>query len=171
MGNLIELGKTVKAMRTIKKMTLKELSNISEISYSQIAKIEKGIHTPTRETVVKLASGLSINQDILLDLAGYKKIVDKTNIETRKDSIENLMKYQSFIEYNFTCQICGAAAPTTQITTDFIVPQKFGGTFDIKNMIVLCNNCKDARNELIDKVGIEKDYIYNSKKNKHLNLP
>jgi transcriptional regulator with XRE-family HTH domain len=158
----IELGLTIKSLRKKNRITLKELSEKSGISFSQIAKIEKGIHTPSKETLKKLAKGLSYNELILWDIAGYK--VEPNEISNGRNKVDNLTKYLTFLKYDLTCQICGGKAPDVSIDVDHITPLNLNGKNEIENLIVLCKDCLLGRKELIEKEGIENDYFYKTEK-------
>ncbi|NUH86388.1 helix-turn-helix domain-containing protein [Bacillus firmus] len=155
-------GTTIRQLRKDQKMTLKELSEKSGISFSQIAKIEKSIHTPPRDTVIKLARGLSTDENTLLSMVGFNPTVNKGPIDgPTEDRMVNI--YKTFMKYKFTCQICGSKAPKTQITIDTIIPIKKGGSFHEDNLIVLCANCHLAREAFIRKDGLENDIFFRKK--------
>jgi transcriptional regulator with XRE-family HTH domain len=154
------LGEYLKKMRKEKKLTLKELSKLSGVSYSQISKIESNIHKPTVDTLVRLSNALSIDVDQLLQ---YKEsyVADR-----REKDIDVDKKYSILIKYNRTCQMCGAKAPSVEINISHIKPPEFGGEDTNDNLIPLCKNCYTSRKSLIKKNGIMNDYIYNQfKKN------
>jgi transcriptional regulator with XRE-family HTH domain len=85
-----KLGDYIKLKREEKDLSLRDLSEISGISHSYIAKIErndKNIH-PTVETLTRLAEGLNISLNLLLEQAGY---LDQTNKEL-------VVEYQQYTE-------------------------------------------------------------------------
>ncbi|POR19699.1 hypothetical protein BWK58_14290 [Flavobacterium columnare] len=57
---LIEFGKSLKKLREEKSMSQEELANISEVSISQMTRIECGKINPTICTIKSLAKGLGI---------------------------------------------------------------------------------------------------------------
>ncbi|WP_299095425.1 helix-turn-helix domain-containing protein [uncultured Metabacillus sp.] len=151
------LGTIVRALRKEKKLTLKELGNLSGVSFSQIAKIERGEHIPSRKTTKKIADALCYEQEKLLKLAGY--IPDyKKELE-----ISPIDRYKALLKYNGTCQICGAQAPNIPIEVTHINPKTNDGSFNSNNLITLCSNCLIAREQLIKEEGIEKDLLTKNK--------
>lgn len=68
----MEFGKHLKRLRESKGYSIRQLSIKSGVSFGQISKIEQGTRgTPKPETIEKLAKGLGISYDYLMELAGY----------------------------------------------------------------------------------------------------
>lgn len=66
------LGDFIKEARTRRRLTLRDLAEISGISYSQLSKIERGLaKKPTEESLDNLAYALNVDKDELYALAGY----------------------------------------------------------------------------------------------------
>lgn len=72
------IGSVLKEARLQKGISLRELSDQIGISHAYVNKLEKGINpqtgrevTPTMDTIVKIANGLSIPVKELLDQCGY----------------------------------------------------------------------------------------------------
>lgn len=57
---LISFGKHLKQIRENSKISLRKLDQLSEVDYSQIHKIEKGISAPSLTTLNALAKALKI---------------------------------------------------------------------------------------------------------------
>jgi transcriptional regulator with XRE-family HTH domain len=153
------LGEYLKKLRKEKKLTLKELSKSSGVSYSQISKIESNVHKPTVETLIKLSNALSIDLDELLQYKeSYVTVKSENEIDVDK-------KYSILIKYNRTCQMCGAKAPNVELNISYITPPEIGGENTNDNLIPLCKNCYTSRKSLIKENGIINDYIYNQYKN------
>lgn len=57
----LDLAQRVKGLRTRAKMTLKELSTRSGVSTSALSKLENGQLSPTYESIIRLARGLSVD--------------------------------------------------------------------------------------------------------------
>ena len=70
-SDLKVLGETIKAQREEKKLTLREFAKRTNISFSQLSKIERGEHRPTRETLNKLANYIDTHKVKLYLMAGY----------------------------------------------------------------------------------------------------
>jgi transcriptional regulator with XRE-family HTH domain len=60
------LGKTLRHVRTRKKMTVMKLAMVSGVSHSQINNIEKGKTNPTIQTIVQLSEALELQPGFLL---------------------------------------------------------------------------------------------------------
>lgn len=68
----MDFGKHLKRLRESKGYSLRQLSYKSGVSFGQISKIEQGTRgTPKPETIEKLAKGLGVSYDYLMELAGY----------------------------------------------------------------------------------------------------
>ncbi|MDG4652790.1 helix-turn-helix domain-containing protein [Chryseobacterium arthrosphaerae] len=64
---LKSFGKRIEALRTEKKLSLRQLSQNCDIDYSDISKIEKGLRNIQMSTVLELAKGLDITIKELFD--------------------------------------------------------------------------------------------------------
>ena len=62
MAYTINVGKKLKTIRHEKELTLRELSQQSSVSHTQISDIERGLTSPTIKTLLKLMSAL--RQDV-----------------------------------------------------------------------------------------------------------
>jgi transcriptional regulator with XRE-family HTH domain len=67
----INLGRLLKQRRLMRQMTLRELTGISGISSSHLARIEKGQRFPSASVLRKLAGPLGFEESELFSLAGY----------------------------------------------------------------------------------------------------
>jgi transcriptional regulator with XRE-family HTH domain len=143
----------VRKTRKQKNLTLIELSELSGISNGQLSKIERGIHHPSRETIKKLSHALDVDEETLLNFAGYKPI----SVNYYNFSFE--VRYNTLTKYKGTCQICGDKAPHSIIDVAHIIPQNYGGTDTADNLVTLCSKCNEAREKLIQKQGIKDDYL------------
>jgi FixJ family two-component response regulator len=65
-----ELGRQMRLARTERGWTLKDLSESSGISVSQLSSIERGAHLPSLESLVAIASALNQKPSAWLDAAG-----------------------------------------------------------------------------------------------------
>lgn len=70
-SNLQLLGETINKERERLRCTLREFAKLTGVSYSQLSKIERGEHRPTRETLAKIEKVLKIDVALLYQLAGY----------------------------------------------------------------------------------------------------
>ncbi|GAB4515719.1 MAG: hypothetical protein Tsb0013_20290 [Phycisphaerales bacterium] len=66
-----ELGRRIRLARTEKGWTLKELSEASGVSVSQLSSIERGAHLPSLESLLSVAGALDDAPSRWLDAAGF----------------------------------------------------------------------------------------------------
>ncbi|KAA0789667.1 helix-turn-helix domain-containing protein [Bacillus thuringiensis] len=59
-------GSYIKELRTSKKLTQKQLAELSQISESMVSKIELGVKSAKIETLKKIANALSTTMDDLV---------------------------------------------------------------------------------------------------------
>ncbi|MNC36547.1 HTH-type transcriptional repressor RghR [compost metagenome] len=69
MGN--QFGEYIRLTRSMRGYTLRELAEKSDISFSQLSKIERGESAPSPATVEKIAYAFNENKYELLTIAGY----------------------------------------------------------------------------------------------------
>ncbi|MBL8747274.1 MAG: response regulator [Phycisphaerae bacterium] len=67
----VELGKQIRLTRAERAWTLKELSEASNVSVSQLSSIERGAHLPSLESLVAIASALNATPSEWLRSAGF----------------------------------------------------------------------------------------------------
>lgn len=66
-----ELGRQIRLARTGRAWTLKELSEESGVSVSQLSSIERGAHLPSIESLLSIATALNEKPSTWLDSAGF----------------------------------------------------------------------------------------------------
>lgn len=66
-----EFGEYIKSARKERNMTLVEMSQAADISFSQLSKIERGQSVPTKAKVESIAEALGLDTQALLLMAGY----------------------------------------------------------------------------------------------------
>jgi len=66
-----ELGRQIKLARTEKAWTLKELSESSGVSVSQLSSIERGAHLPSLESLITIATALEASASEWLKAGGF----------------------------------------------------------------------------------------------------
>lgn len=66
-----ELGRQIRLARTERGWTLRELSNASAVSVSQLSSIERGTHLPSIESLVAIAGALRCTPSAWLSAAGF----------------------------------------------------------------------------------------------------
>lgn len=66
-----ELGRQIRLARTDRSWTLKELSESSGVSVSQLSSIERGTHLPSLESLLSIAQALGRQPSKWMDAAGF----------------------------------------------------------------------------------------------------
>ncbi|RMH12790.1 MAG: response regulator [Planctomycetota bacterium] len=66
-----ELGRQIRLARTERSWTLKELSELSGVSVSQLSSIERGTHLPSLESLLAVAQALGRHPSSWLESAGF----------------------------------------------------------------------------------------------------
>lgn len=66
-----KFGSIIKRARLEKDLSLRALAELAGIDFSYISRLEKGSHTPSRDTVIKIAKALDIPVNELMIAAGY----------------------------------------------------------------------------------------------------
>lgn len=66
-----ELGRHIRLARTERSWTLKELSEASGVSVSQLSSIERGAHLPSLESLLAVANALECQPSLWLRAAGF----------------------------------------------------------------------------------------------------
>lgn len=66
-----ELGRQIRLARTERSWTLKELSESSGVSVSQLSSIERGTHLPSIESLLAIASALGRQPSVWMGAAGF----------------------------------------------------------------------------------------------------
>lgn len=62
----IKIGKRIRAVRTQLGISLEDLGELSEISWTNIGKIERGDSSPTAESLVRIATALEVDPGMFL---------------------------------------------------------------------------------------------------------
>jgi len=76
MANAVIIGNTLAELRTNKGLTQEQLSGLAALDRTHYSKIERGLRSPTIETLFKIAHALGMKPHEVIKL-----IEDKINIE------------------------------------------------------------------------------------------
>lgn len=149
------INELIKEYRNKNRLSLRDLSAKTGISYSQLSKIERGESKPSNETVLKILDIL----DVELTSKELNDLIDVSKYFKSKNEIK---RYEVLSRDYFTCQLCGAKAPNIPVDIDQIFPDKSGDKNEdhIDNLITLCASCYTARHALLTEKGIENDFLY-----------
>lgn len=63
----VKIGKRIRAVRHHLGISLEDLGELSEISWTSIGKIERGASSPTAETLVRLATAMEVDPGSFLE--------------------------------------------------------------------------------------------------------
>ncbi|WP_394581220.1 helix-turn-helix domain-containing protein [Cytobacillus firmus] len=151
----MKIGEFLRLARKEKNITLRQLSDLTHISFSQLGKIEREEHKPTRENSLKIAEALQIDQTILFKLLGYQH----ENIE-KSHSVDPLLRYKVLVRDRFKCKVCGEGPPKVSLEVDLILPKANGGEIKPDNLVCLCDQCLRGRTLFIANEGLEKDLLF-----------
>lgn len=90
-------GKKIKELRSSKRISQRELSEVLDISPATISRYEKELIEPTEEVIVKTAIYFGVSTDYLLGLTSCPKVHSDVikNYEIMKEKIE---KFDSLLE-------------------------------------------------------------------------
>jgi len=81
-----EIGERIKQLRSARDLSLRQLAEVSDISFNQIHKYEKGTSVPNRASVVKLAKIFNVKPTWLL----FGRDIDTTEADSIQESFDAL---------------------------------------------------------------------------------
>ena len=81
-----EIGDRIKQLRSARDLSLRQLADISDISFNQIHKWEKGTSVPNRDSVVKLAKIFNVKPTWLL----FGRDLDATESDSIQEGFDAL---------------------------------------------------------------------------------
>jgi transcriptional regulator with XRE-family HTH domain len=81
-----EIGERIKQLRSARDLSLRQLAEVSDISFNQIHKWEKGTSIPNRDSVVKLAKIFNVKPTWLL----FGRDLDATESDSIQESFDAL---------------------------------------------------------------------------------
>ncbi|PID14006.1 hypothetical protein CSV63_14695 [Sporosarcina sp. P34] len=95
-----KFGIRLRKLREQRQMTLRYLADLSNLSYSFIASLEKGRYNPSRETICALAAALEADKNELLILAGYlpNETVDQAITSSKSDELAKEIELEKLLQ-------------------------------------------------------------------------
>jgi transcriptional regulator with XRE-family HTH domain len=81
-----EIGDRIKQLRSARELSLRQLAEVSDISFNQIHKWEKGTSVPNRDSVVKLAKIFNVKPTWLL----FGRDIEATESDSIQESFDAL---------------------------------------------------------------------------------
>lgn len=151
-----EIGNYIRNTRRRKGLSLRELAELTGISYSTINKYENGIIVPKQDKLEAIQAVLGVPQDTPTN----KPEPERENIQQSQiDPVEiSLSSVQASLlkrylalnavrkRANGFCELCGQAAPFKVDDVPFLEfhhvrPYKDGGSWSEDNIVALCPVC------------------------------
>ncbi|RKD25479.1 transcriptional regulator, XRE family with cupin sensor [Caminicella sporogenes DSM 14501] len=102
MSTNISIGKKIKQLRTNKKLTLKDLSNMTNLSTGFLSQLERGLTTIAIDSLEKIAKALEVNLSYFFDFHGKK---NKSHIIRSYEQTVFQVKSDQFIQYHLSNDI------------------------------------------------------------------
>lgn len=86
------IGQRIQKYRLEKKLTQEQLAEMTGISQKHISRLERGIHAPHFDMIIKIAKALDVSTDIFIDDLS----ADNINIflQNIKGDVEGMSQYQ-----------------------------------------------------------------------------
>ena len=111
------IAETIKKLRTEKNLTIRELANELDVSYSSIGMYEQGRRQPNYETLEKIADYFNVDMNFLL---GKSDIRNSYNIKKKDTKIYKALKldYIYVPRYNNIC--CGNGGFSDDNVLEFV---------------------------------------------------
>lgn len=83
-----EIGRRVRAARNQRKISLEDLGHLSDVNGTTIGKIERGVSSPSVESVVRIAAALEIDPGMLISGITATDYGDSQHQLTARDLID-----------------------------------------------------------------------------------
>ena len=83
------LGGFIRAQRNLASLSLRQLSDMTDVSNAYLSQIERGLHEPSIRVLRSVAEALGIPPETLLEQAG---LLDEDNEAPRPTSTEDAIK-------------------------------------------------------------------------------
>lgn len=146
--NLEEIGNYIRNGRRRKKLSLRELADLTGISYSTINKYENGVIVPKQDKFEKIQSVLGVAQDSPTKESESERELIEILLKPAEKSTFNRYLVMDIVRRraNGFCELCGEAAPFKVHGVPFLEfhrvrPLSDGGDLTSTNLVALCPNC------------------------------
>lgn len=83
------LGAAIRQQRQLAKMSLRQLSDLAQVSNPYLSQIERGLHEPSVRVVRSIAKALNVSAEELLDQAGMLDEDQASPASTTEDAIRH----------------------------------------------------------------------------------
>ena len=88
------LGNFIRAQRNLASLSLRQLSDMADVSNAYLSQIERGLHEPSIRVLRSVAEALGITPETLLEQAG---LLDESDESGRTASTEEAIKSDSLL--------------------------------------------------------------------------
>lgn len=120
-----------------------------DLFLGQIVRYLKTGEEPKDLPTVQRAVWIVLSRD--LEKSRQRIVADSMSAERRpieREPIPSRTRYEVFERDGYTCQYCGAKAPSVELHVDHIVPVSKGGTNDLSNLVTACAECNLGKSNL-----------------------
>ncbi len=83
-----EIGRRVRSARHKRKISLEDLGHLSDVNWTTIGKIERGVSSPSVESLVRIAAALEIDAGTLISGLTAKEYGDSQHQVTARDLVD-----------------------------------------------------------------------------------
>lgn len=90
-----EIGRRIRVARQELGISLEDLGELSEINWTSVGKIERGVSSPTVETLVRLASALEMDPGVFVSGVRADDYGDRNHQLTARELIKERSKRKS----------------------------------------------------------------------------
>jgi len=83
------LGGFIRAQRELASLSLRQLSDLAQVSNAYLSQIERGLHEPSLRVIMSVAEALGVSPEVLLERAG---MIDEDGDSSRPMSTEDTIR-------------------------------------------------------------------------------
>ena len=91
----MEIGSRVRAARQEREISLEDLGHLSDVNWTTIGKIERGVSSPTVESLVRIAGALEIDPGTLISGITPEAYGERTHQLTAREFVNARSRGQS----------------------------------------------------------------------------
>lgn len=104
-GDFLEIGKKLKELRKINKISQKELANRANLSIATIQGYEQNKYKPKIATIEKLANALGVSPSEIAGIEYFDLVADLPKIRKEMTEMSYLEKYFSSLGFSLTKKV------------------------------------------------------------------
>lgn len=91
------LGDFIRTQRTLAKMSLRDLSSLTDVSNPYLSQIERGLHEPSVRVIKAIANALNVSAETLLAQAGLLDAEDRRAPAAASAATEDAIRADPFL--------------------------------------------------------------------------